>query len=59
MLTKVLYSINRYDRDGDISEEGIYLHFEDTIIKVADNIKDFDKFCEQIIDINKEVQEWK
>jgi hypothetical protein len=52
----ILYSINRYDSDGDISEEGVYLHFDDNIIiKVSDNIKEFNKIVESILIIHKEI----
>jgi hypothetical protein len=36
MKKRILYSIDEYDKDGDRSEEGIYLHFGDTKIKIAD-----------------------
>lgn len=39
MKKRILYSIDEYDKDGDRSEEGIYLHFGDTKIKIADRLE--------------------
>jgi len=36
-LTDITFFVNRYDRDGDVCEYGIFLYFEnDVSIKVGD-----------------------
>lgn len=35
------FSVNLYDRDGDVYCEGIFLHYGDTVIKVASTIDGF------------------
>lgn len=37
----ITYSIDECDRDGDIIDQGVFLHFQDTKVKVADSIKTF------------------
>jgi hypothetical protein len=37
----IKFSINEYDRDGDIVEEGVFLHFGRCRVKAAENIEDF------------------
>jgi hypothetical protein len=53
---KITFTINEYDSNGVIWEEGVYLHFEDTRIKVAESIADFQKVVDQIQKINVELQ---
>ena len=35
------FSINLHDSDGDVCCEGIYLHYSDTVIKVASTLRGF------------------
>jgi len=51
----VLFSVNDYDSDGDVHEEGIYLHFGDTRIKVADSLKAFQDFITHLDAMCKEI----
>jgi hypothetical protein len=37
----ILFSVNEYDRDGDVAEMGIFLHFGDVKVKVANSIENF------------------
>lgn len=53
----VTFSVNSYDRDGDILDDGVFLHFGNTAIKVADNFQDFLVFTEKIEKIKKEISE--
>jgi len=53
----LLFSINDYDKDGDISDEGIFLHFDDTRIKVAKDIKEFDQVIESLKTMRNEIAE--
>ena len=42
------FSVNEYDRDGDVVEEGIYFHFGDTKVKVADGIDELTRLISNI-----------
>lgn len=53
----VLFSINECYMDGSISEPGIFLHFGDTKIKVAENITEFKLFADRIARMVKEIEE--
>ena len=56
-LQDVLFSVNTYDRDGDCLETGIFLHFGETQIKVADTISEFVQVAERISSMEKEIRE--
>ena len=44
-FSKPSFSINSYDSDGDVYETGIYLHYDDTRIRVAKpDIEAFEKY---------------
>jgi hypothetical protein len=51
------YSINDYDKDGDETEEGIYLHFGPVRIQVAENLIGFDQFIKHLQSIKSEIEE--
>ena len=53
----IFFTINRYDRDGDLIDNGIFLHFDETIIKVAETIEEYDKIINHVISIKKEIIE--
>ncbi len=53
----VLFSVHDYDQDGDVHERGIYLHFGETRIKVADNLKEFEEFVKCISDMVDEIRD--
>lgn len=38
---EITFSINRYDRDGDLIDEGVFIHFGETSVKVANTITEF------------------
>lgn len=54
---KIMFSVNRYDRDGDIEETGIFLHFGDTIVKAADTFADFRTLPDAIYSMVDEIRE--
>jgi hypothetical protein len=39
-MIDITFTVNSYDQDGDVVEEGIFLHFGETRIRVANDIKD-------------------
>ena len=57
MAASPLFSINEYDKDGDICETGIFLHFGETRIKIAESVSDITEFINNIKNIQKEIVE--
>lgn len=57
MSTDVLWSVDSYDRDGDVYETGVYLHFGDTRIKVGESVADFDDFICRLQGFRRELAE--
>lgn len=37
----IKFSVNDYDSDGNIIEEGIFLHFDGARVKAASSLKEF------------------
>lgn len=56
-MHKVTFSVHNYDSDGDIQEPGIYLHFGDTRVKVAENLEEFGAFIQRLKDMSTEIEE--
>ena len=50
-VLKVEYHINEYDADGDPFEEGIYLDFGHTSIRVAGTLRELGHFTADVIQI--------
>lgn len=56
--TRPQYSVNRYDKDGNVLEYGVYLHFPvGTSIWICDSILEFDMFIEDLKNISTELKE--
>jgi hypothetical protein len=51
------FTINDYDKDGDIFDAGIFLHFGDTRIKVGKTMDDLDYFIRSLKEMKKEIKE--
>ena len=54
---EVTFSVNSYDKDGDILEGGIFLHFGGTRVKVCEGINNLDEFVRDITAIAEEIKE--
>lgn len=54
---KPSFSINDYDRDGDIYQDGIFLHFGDTRIKAAETLDEFKKWPDMFKKMIDEIEE--
>lgn len=37
----ILFSVNDYDKDGDVADQGVFLHFRDARVKVARDMEEF------------------
>jgi len=56
-MNRVCFSVNRYDEDGDELERGIFIHFGDTMVKVAENIEEFEEFQKNMESIKEEIRD--
>lgn len=52
----ISFMINEYDSDGDIIEEGIFIHFGGTRLKICETLDEFDEFVECIEKIHDEIE---
>lgn len=56
-INDILFSVHDYDKDGDVISGGIFLHFGETRIKVADNLDEFKKVTERISGMVDEIRD--
>jgi len=54
---KPSFSINRNDTDGDVWEEGVYLHFGDTTVRVAKSKEEYKNFVSYLRFMEAEILE--
>jgi hypothetical protein len=52
----IAFSIDSFDKDGDLFEKGVYLHFGGTSIKVCDEPKDIAKVGDRLNLIISEIK---
>lgn len=50
------FSVNIHDSDGDVYENGIFLHYGYTIIKVADTLDGFKAHAEHLASMYAELK---
>jgi len=55
--TNSLFSINIYDQDGDLIDEGIFLHYGKTSIKVASTLAGFQEYIKSLQHMIVEITE--
>ncbi len=56
-VTDITFSIHRYDCDGDMMQEGVFLHFGDwAVVKVSDSVLEFFNFVSRIKAIEREIE---
>ncbi len=56
-VTDITFSIHRYDCDGDMMQEGVFLHFGDcAVVKVCDSVPEFFNFVSHIKAIERELE---
>lgn len=57
-VTDITFSIHRYDCDGDMMQEGVFLHFGDcAVVKVSDSVLEFFNFVSRIKAIERELED--
>lgn len=54
-VKEILFSVNDNDYEGDVIESGVYLHFGDVRIKVADDLNGFKAFVKRIAGMTEEI----
>ena len=52
-----MFSVNLHDAHGDVYSEGIFLHYGDTTIKVADTLKGFRAHADHLFGMLDELGE--
>jgi len=52
-----LFSINTYDQDGDLTDEGIFLHYGKVSIKVASTLAGFQEYIKSLQSMIVEITE--
>ena len=50
------FSINQYDRDGDIIDCGVFVHVGDVATIKFQNSEELEKFCLQILSSLQEIR---
>jgi|LakMenEpi03Aug12_release.lakeMendotaPanAssembly.Ray.scaffolds.fasta_scaffold00478_64 hypothetical protein len=55
-MKEILFSVNEYDKDGDLINKSILLDFNKFIIRL-DDLEDLEDLINQLVDIKKEIQE--
>ena len=56
-LRDITFSVNRYDCDGDMMQEGVFLHFGDcAVVKVCDSVLEFFNFVSRIKAIERDIE---
>lgn len=60
-ITNIMFSINDYDSDGDISDQGIFLHAGPVRVKVGtvDDLQEVINQFQKILDEIKAEWSWK
>ena len=58
MIEQIFFSVNTYDNEGDEVDNGVFLHFGDTMLKVADDPDDYDRFVEKLGGMSKEIHDY-
>lgn len=53
----ITFSINRYDKDGDVINKGIYLHLNDLVNLRLKNLDSLSNLITQLQEIEKEIKE--
>lgn len=54
-LPEITFTVNGYDARGFRFEDGIYLHFGDTRIKVGNNMEEYNQFVAALDKMKAEI----
>jgi len=53
----ITFSVNDYDSDGDLTDEGIFLHFGKTRVHAAESTEDFRTIVQHMEAMVREIEE--
>ena len=56
MNNKPLFSVHEYDSDGDIITDGVFFHFGDTRIHVAENMEQLQELIDHLLALKSEIE---
>lgn len=56
MINKFTFSVNEYDNDGDVANNGIFFHLGALRIKICDEVEELDDFIAHIVEIKEEIR---
>lgn len=54
---RITFSVNDYDRDGDVTDQGIYLHIGPVRIRAGGTVADLREIAKQIEDCASEIED--
>lgn len=55
-FNKVTFSLNEYDYEGDLFDECLKIHIDDTFILRFDNVEKLDEFIGELNEISNEIK---
>jgi hypothetical protein len=56
-IERPTFMVGLYDHEGDLIEDGIFLFFGNSMVKVAANEFDYDRFLEHLDSMKHEIYE--
>lgn len=54
---EITFSVHAYDKDGDRTKSGVFLHFGETRVKAAESITDFAEIVKHFKEMLEEIAE--
>ncbi len=57
MIEQPTFSVDCFDRDGDIFQRGIFLHWGETRVRIADDVDGIDDFIKHLEKVKQEIVE--
>lgn len=55
-LKDIRHSVNEYDNEGDLMDAGIFIHFGEVRVKVAETPDEFIRVAERILGMSGEIR---
>lgn len=53
----IMFSVHEYDIDGEVTDNGIFLHFGETRVKVATDLHEFQQVIDRIASMKQEISD--
>lgn len=55
-MKKIYFSINTYDNEGDVTDECLLLHIDDTVILRLNDLAELQEMIKQLQNIENEIK---